>query len=153
MTATALASLHSASGPLPSVVLVEDNADDAVLVREAYRRTCMVNPFTVVRDGFEALEIALDPAAHERPGLMLLDLILPRLPGVSVIARLRQAPRTRTMPIVVLSSSSELDDISASYAAGANSYLVKPLDFTSLERLVRDTIRYWLRHNERPPST
>jgi two-component system response regulator len=112
----------------------------------------MGNPFTVARDGFEALEIALDPSTHERPGLMLLDLILPGLSGVRVIARLREAPRTRTMPIVVLSSSSEPDDITASYAAGANSYLVKPLDFTSLERLVRHAIRYWLRHNERPLS-
>ena len=150
MTVTAAAFARSA-GPLPAVVLVEDNPDDAILIREAYARTRVANPLAVVRDGLEALALALDPSTDERPGLMLLDLVLPRLSGVDVIARLRESPRTRTMPIVVLSSSSEPDDIGASYAAGANSYLVKPREFTSLERLLRHATQYWLRHNERPP--
>jgi len=140
------------AGSLPGVLLVEDNPDDAILIREAYARTRIANPIAVARDGVEALTLALDPSTDERPGLMLLDLVLPRLSGVDVISRLREAPRTRTMPIVVLSSSSEPDDIGASYAAGANSYLVKPLEFASLERLLRYATRYWLSHNERAPQ-
>lgn len=142
---------RGAGGSLPAVVLVEDNPDDAILIREAYRRTSIRNPLAVARDGIEALAIALDPATGERPGLMFLDLTLPRLGGVEVIAQLRESPRTMTMPIVVLSSSTERGDIAASYAAGANSYLVKPLAFTSLERLLRHATHYWLQHNERPP--
>jgi two-component system response regulator len=148
-TGTAFA--RSAAGSLPAVLLVEDNADDAILIREAYVRTRVANPLAVARDGLEALALALDPSTDQRPGLMLLDLVLPRLSGFEVIARLRRSPRTMTMPIVVLSSSSERDDIGASYDAGANSYLVKPLEFTSLERLLRHATHYWLRHNERPP--
>ena len=144
------ASTRSAAGSLPSVVLVEDNPDDAMLIGEAYARVCVPNPLMVVRDGVEALAVALD-AAEALPALMLLDLKLPRLSGLDVIASLRAAPRTMTMPVVVLSSSPERDDIRASYAAGANSYLVKPLEFSSLEKLVRYTVEYWLRHNERPP--
>ena len=152
MTSTVTALARSTAGSLPPVVLVEDNPDDALLIREAYARTRIANPFAVARDGVEALAMALAPANDERPGLMLLDLMLPRLSGVDVIARLRASQRTRTMPIVVLSSSSEREDIAASYAAGANSYLVKPLEFTSLEKLLLHATRYWLRHNERPPQ-
>jgi two-component system, response regulator len=148
---TATAATRSTAGSLPSVVLVEDNPDDALLIREAYARTRIANPLAVACDGMQALALALDPATDERPGLMLLDLVLPRLSGFAVIARLRGSKRTMTMPIVVLSSSSERDDIEASYAAGANSYLVKPLEFASLEKLLRCATQYWLRHNEQPP--
>jgi two-component system response regulator len=137
---------------LPAVLLVEDNPDDEALVREAFHRARVGYPLEVARDGVEALSRALDPPAEERPVLMLLDLKLPRLSGLDVLARLRGDASTMMMPIIVLSSSSERADIAKSYEYGANSYLVKPLDFAELETLVRDVAYYWLRHNERPPA-
>lgn len=145
-------SVSAPSGPLPAILLVEDNPDDATLIHEAYVRTQLANPMAVARDGVEALSLALEPPFEQRPGLVLLDLMLPKVSGLDVLVRLRSSPRTKTMPIVVFSSSSERDDIRASYEAGANSYLVKPLEFPSLEKLVRHTVRYWLAHNERPPA-
>ena len=144
---------RQSTGSLPAVVLVEDNPDDAMLIREAYARCRIANPLSIARDGAEALSLALDTPAASRPGLMLLDLMLPRVSGLHVLVRLRSSARTMTMPIVVLSSSTERDDIKASYEAGANSYLVKPLEFGSLQRLVACAARYWLQHNERPPLT
>ena len=137
---------------LPAVLLVEDNPDDEALVREAFRRARVGYPLEVARDGVEALARALDPPAEERPVLMLLDLKLPRLSGLDVLARLRGDASTMMMPIIVLSSSSERADIAKSYEYGANSYLIKPLDFTDLEALVRNVAHYWLRHNERLPA-
>jgi two-component system response regulator len=136
---------------LPCVLLVEDNADDETLLREAFRRARVGHPLDVARDGIEAIERTLDVAPERRPALMLLDLKLPRLSGFDVLEKLRGDARTRTLPVVVVSSSQERADIERSYACGANSYLVKPLDFAELEAMIRDVARYWLRHNEPPP--
>ena len=133
---------------LPCVLLVEDNADDETLLREAFRRARVGHPLDVARDGIEALARTLDVAADRRPALVLLDLKLPRLSGFEVLERLRGDARTRTLPVVVLSSSQECADIERSYASGANSYLVKPLDFSELQAMIGDVTRYWLRHNE-----
>jgi two-component system, response regulator len=135
---------------LPCVLLVEDNPDDEALMREAFRRARIGYRLEVARDGIEALARALDAPANERPVLMLLDLKLPRLSGLDVLARLRNQTSTVLMPIVVLSSSCERMDIAKSYEFGANSYLVKPLAFAELETLVRTIATYWLRHNEQP---
>ena len=137
---------------LPCVLLVEDNPDDEVLVCEAYRRARVGYPLEVARDGVEALTRALDAPANARPMLMLLDLKLPRLSGLDLLARLRADTSTRMMPIVVLSGSHERADIAKSYEYGANSYLVKPLDFAELEAMVRNVAHEWLRHNEHPPA-
>ena len=137
---------------LPAVLLVEDNPDDEALVREAFRRARVGHPLEVARDGAEALKRALDSPADRRPALVLLDLKLPRLSGLEVLARLRGNVQTMVMPIVVLSSSREPADVAKCYEHGANSYLVKPLDFADLEALVRNVAHYWLRHNEPPPA-
>jgi len=137
---------------LPAVLLVEDNPDDEALVCEAFRRARVGHPLEVARDGVEALARALDAPADQRPVLMLLDLKLPGLSGLEVLARLRGDVSTMLMPIVVLSSSCEKADIEKSYEYGANSYLVKPLDFDELEAMLRNVVHYWLRHNERPPA-
>jgi len=135
---------------LPPVLLVEDNADDETLLREAYRRARVGFPLSVARDGLEA--VAQVRGAAQRPALVLLDLKLPGLSGFEVLEQVRADDRTRSLPVVVLSSSQEQADIARSYACGANSYLVKPLDFGELEAMMRDVVCYWLRHSEPPPG-
>ena len=135
---------------LPSILLVEDDEDDETLLREAYRRARVGFPLEVARDGVDALAAVVESA--QRPALVLLDLKLPRLSGFELLARLRGDARTRALPVVVLTSSREQADVDRCYAAGANSYLVKPLDFGELEAMVRDLLRYWLRHSEAPPG-
>ena len=130
------------------IVLVEDNPDDEVLTLRALERNGIANKVVVLRDGAEALDFLLAPDAPS-PQLVLLDLKLPRIDGLEVLARLRREPRTALLPIVILTSSNEERDLQESYRRHANSYIRKPVDFQQFIEAVRQLGLYWLVLNER----
>ncbi|MDB5310256.1 MAG: response regulator receiver protein [Gemmataceae bacterium] len=138
------------------ILLVEDNQDDEELAVLAFERSRVVNRMVVVRDGQEALDYLLGTAAHggrdaqALPQLVLLDLKLPKVDGLEVLRRLRADPRTRRLPVVVLTSSKEDQDLLESYDRGANSYVRKPVDFARFADAVRQLQLYWLVLNESP---
>lgn len=135
------------------ILLVEDNPDDEELTRLAFQESRLLNEVVVVRDGAEALDYLLDPngKGHVLPNLVLLDLKLPKVDGLEVLRRLRQAPRTRLLPVVVLTTSKEESDLVNSYNLGCNSYIRKPVVFTEFIEAVRQLGMYWLLLNEPPP--
>jgi len=139
------------------ILLVEDNPDDEELTLMAFRESQIANEVVVVRDGVAALDYLFasgpyadrDPA--RLPALVLLDLKLPKLNGLEVLERMRADPRTRLIPVVVLTSSTEEEDIIASYNLGANSYVRKPVEFHRFAEAVRHVGMYWLLINQSPP--
>ena len=137
------------------ILLVEDSVDDVELTLRALRAGNLTNRVKVVGDGVEALAY-LQPDTDSRvpldglPKLVLLDLKLPRLGGLEVLRRLRESERTRTLPVVVLTSSREESDLAESYRRGANSYIVKPVDFDQFMRAVSEIGMYWLLLNKVP---
>jgi CheY-like chemotaxis protein len=133
------------------ILLVEDNADDEELCIRALRRSQIKNEIVVAHDGVEAVQYLLDEGRGERPHLVLLDLKLPRMDGLEVLRRLRADERTRTMPVVVLTTSDEQRDLVESYNVGANSYIRKPVDFNQFSEAVRTIGVYWLSLNRQPP--
>lgn len=139
------------------ILLVEDNADDEALAIRALKRNNILNEVVVVRDGAEALDYIFGTGAYAgrdlsmAPQLVLLDLKLPKVSGLEVLKRLRSDPRTRRQPVVILTSSTEEEDLSASYDLGANSYIRKPVDFHQFSEAVRQVGLYWLVLNEAPP--
>ena len=140
--------------PRHTVLLVEDNPDDAELALHALRKNEVVGEVLLARDGAMALRMLHgdDEAAPEPlPDLVLLDLKLPKIPGIDVLRAIRADVRTQLLPVVVLTSSREDRDLTASYAAGANSYIRKPVDFDDFVTTVRDLGLYWLVLNEAPP--
>jgi two-component system response regulator len=135
------------------IVLVEDNEDDIVLTRRALSRNKIGNPLVVARDGAEALELLLGAnGASINPAIILLDLQLPKVDGLSVLKRLRSDARTTLTPIVVLTSSKAEQDVVAGYNLRANSYIRKPVDFDQFTEAVRQIGMYWLLLNEPPPA-
>jgi two-component system response regulator len=135
------------------IVLVEDNEDDIVLTRRALSRNKIGNPLVVARDGAEALELLLGANGNSiNPAIILLDLQLPKVDGLSVLKRLREDPRTTLTPIVVLTSSKAEQDVVAGYNLRANSYIRKPVDFDQFTEAVRQIGMYWLLLNEPPPA-
>ena len=135
------------------IVLVEDNEDDIVLTRRALSRNKIGNPLVVARDGAEALELLLGAnGASINPAIILLDLQLPKVDGLSVLKRLRADPRTTLTPIVLLTSSKAEQDVIAGYNLRANSYIRKPVDFDQFTEAVRQIGMYWLLLNEPPPA-
>ena len=136
------------------ILLVEDNPDDAELTRIAFAEARISNPLVVVRDGAEALDYVFargqwshrDPA--DQPSLVLLDLNLPKLDGREVLQAIRADARTRSLPVVVLTTSVEPFDVEASYALGVNSYIRKPVDFEQFVSAVRQVVQYWLVLNQ-----
>lgn len=132
------------------ILLVEDNPDDEELTRMALREGRVVNEMDVVRDGASALAYLLDPG-RRLPQLVLLDLRLPKLGGLEVLERMRSERRTRLVPVVVLTSSSEEEDVIASYRLGANSYVRKPVEFQRFVEAVQQLGLYWLLLNRAPP--
>jgi CheY-like chemotaxis protein len=137
------------------ILLVEDNPDDVELTRRAFGRSNIVNDIVIARDGAEALEYLLGgPASEEAPlpEVVLLDLKLPKVDGLEVLRRLRADARTRRLPVVVLTSSTEESDIVSSYDFGANSFVKKPVDFLEFIDAAHQLGLYWLGLNTRPPS-
>jgi two-component system response regulator len=137
------------------ILLVEDNADDEALTMRALKKNNISNQIVITRDGVEALDFLFGTgpyAGHETevPQLILLDLKLPKLDGFEVLKRLRADPRTRLIPVVILTSSKEQQDIVQGYGLGANSYVRKPVDFQQFIESVRQLGLYWLVINERP---
>ena len=132
-----------------TVLLVEDNPDDELLTLRAFKKNNIKNEIVVARDGAEAL--AMLAKVEELPELVLLDLKLPKIDGLEVLRRLRAEPRTKLLPVVVLTSSKQDEDLIQSYELGANSYVRKPVEFEAFLEAVRNLGLYWLVLNERPP--
>jgi two-component system response regulator len=142
--------------PEVEILLVEDSADDVELTLRALQSRNLANQVFVARDGAEALEVFFGERAHPlreigvTPRVILLDLKLPKVDGLEVLKRLKADERTRSLPVVVLTSSREEPDIAAAYRLGANSYIVKPVDFEAFARAVSEVGLYWLLLNEQP---
>lgn len=138
------------------ILLVEDNPDDEELTLRALRKAKVVNEIVVTRDGSEALEYLFGSGPYagrdvsHMPTVVLLDLKLPKLNGIDVLKRMRADPRTQRVPVVVLTSSSEDEDMLRSYESGANSYVRKPVDFSAFVDAVTQTGIYWMLFNELP---
>ena len=140
-----------------AILLVEDNESDVALTRRALAKCQVDNPLIVVEDGQEALDYLFGAGVHEgrdlteQPALILLDLNLPRVDGLTVLRRIRESTTTRRLPVVILTTSLEASDLATAYDAGVNSYLRKPIDFEQFARTMASLTHYWLALNERPP--
>ena len=140
------------------ILLVEDNPDDEALTLRALNKNRVANNIVVVRDGVEALDylFASGPYAgrnlFELPQVVLLDLKLPKVDGLEVLRRIRSDPRTHMLPVVILTSSREEQDLIQAYSSGANSYVRKPVDFNQFVEAIGQLGLYWLVLNEAPPQ-
>lgn len=141
------------------ILLVEDNPDDQKLTVRALKKNNISNKIVIAADGAEALEYLFATGrfagrdARERPSLVLLDLKLPKVDGLSVLGQIRADDRTRLVPVVVLTSSAEEQDLVRSYALGVNSYIRKPVDFLEFVDAARQLGVYWLVLNQQPSIT
>lgn len=140
------------------IFLVEDNADDEALTLRALKKNNISNQVIIARDGEEALEFLFAQGKHSdrdmsiQPQVMLLDLNLPKIDGLNVLKRLRSDDRTKLIPVVILTSSKEDQDILEGYSLGANSYVRKPVDFNDFSEAIRQLGLYWLILNEVPKA-
>ena len=138
------------------ILLVEDNPDDEALALRAFKKINLSNQIVVVRDGVEALDFLFATGSHanrdvtDLPSVILLDLKLPRIDGLKVLQRIRAHPVTRLVPVVLLTSSKEEQDVVQSYDRGANSYVRKPIDYNEFVKAVSQLGVYWLLLNEDP---
>ncbi len=138
-------------GPLPSLLLVEDNPMDVDLALRAFRKRKLANHVEVARDGEEALAwIPRWEAGETRPAVILLDLKLPKVDGLDVLRRLKGHPDLRGIPVVVLTTSAESADMHTAYQIGANSYIVKPVDFDKFVEVAAHIDLYWTLINRAP---
>lgn len=139
-----------------TILLVEDNPDDVELTLRAFDRSDVVNDIVVASDGEQALDYLFATGAHagrdatRLPAVVLLDLQLPKIDGLEVLRRLREDERTRRLPVVVLTSSNEEQDVLMSYDLGANSFVRKPVDFAQFREAARQLGIYWLLLNQSP---
>jgi len=139
------------------ILLVEDNPADEKLTLRAFKQSGVVNEVTVVRDGAEALDYLFGTGPysgrdlHELPTVMLLDLKLPRISGLEVLRRVRETDVTKLLPVVILTSSKEEEDIARSYELGANAYVRKPVELAEFVEASRTLGLFWLLLNEPPP--
>ncbi|MBO3458844.1 response regulator [Aetokthonos hydrillicola Thurmond2011] len=139
------------------ILIVEDNPDDEALAIRALRRNKIINEIVVAHDGVEALDYLFGTGTYAgrnisaKPSVILLDLKLPRVDGIEVLRRLRGDERTRLLPVVILTTSSEEQDMLNSYNLGCNSYIRKPVDFIQFSEAIRQLGMYWLLMNEPPP--
>jgi len=140
------------------ILLVEDNQDDMDMALRALRKANLTNKIQTVRDGAEALEFIFCEGAfagrkfENPPKVILLDLKLPKIDGMEVLKRIKSDPRTKTIPVVILTSSKEQRDVIESYNLGVNSYIVKPVNFEQFAAAVQELGMYWLLHNQPPKS-
>lgn len=138
------------------ILIVEDNSQDLELALRALKKANISNAIEVARDGAEALEYIFCEGQHaerridQAPKVILLDLKLPKVDGLEVLRRIKGDPRTKVIPVVVLTSSKEQNDVVESYHLGVNSYIVKPVNFESFSAAVRDIGLYWLLLNQQP---
>ncbi len=136
------------------ILLIEDNPNDAELAMYALQKNRLANHIVLLRDGAEALDYLFHEgeragrSAIDAPKLILLDLKLPKIDGIDVLRRLKNDPRTKSIPVVMLTSSREERDIAESYQLGVNSYIVKPVDFDQFTKAVQEIGLYWLLLNE-----
>ena len=139
------------------ILLVEDNSDDEVLTLRALKKNNIQNDVVVARDGLEAIDYLFGSGAYADrdvsvlPSVTLLDLKLPKIDGLEVLKRVRSNDRTKFLPVVILTSSKEDQDVINSYKLGANSYIRKPVDFTQFMEAVKQLGLYWLLLNEEAP--
>jgi len=138
------------------ILLVEDNPDDLEMTLRALRKAHLANNIQVARDGAEALDFIFGTGPHagrkveNRPKVILLDLKLPKVDGIEVLRRIKGDPRTRMIPVVMLTSSKEQPDVNECYGIGVNSYIVKPVNFESFASAVAELGMYWLLLNHPP---
>jgi CheY-like chemotaxis protein len=140
------------------ILLVEDNQDDLDMALRSLRKANLTNQIQIVRDGAEALEFIFCQGSYagrkfeNPPKVILLDLKLPKIDGMEVLKRIKSDPRTKMIPVVILTSSKEQRDVIESYNLGVNSYIVKPVNFEQFAAAVRELGMYWLLHNQPPKS-
>ena len=138
------------------ILLVEDSPEDLELTLRSFQKAKLGNRIEVARDGAEALDFIFCEGAHENrrmedmPKVILLDLKLPKVDGLEVLRRIKSDPRTRAIPVVVLTSSKEQKDVVDSYSLGVNSYIVKPVNFEGFINAVQELGMYWLLLNQPP---
>lgn len=141
-----------------TILLVEDNPDDEMLALRAFKKNNITNEVNIARDGVEALDFLFGRGTYEgrdlahQPSLILLDLKLPKMDGLEVLKALRANEHTKLIPVVVMTTSKEEDDLVRSYSLGANSYIRKPVDFNQFIDAVRQVGLYWLVLNEPLPA-
>jgi CheY-like chemotaxis protein len=139
-----------------TILIVEDNATDVMLIRRAFAKLNIANPVQIVGDGDRAVDYLSgkdaygDRAQFPLPAFVLLDLKLPRRSGLEVLAWLRAQDGLRRLPVVMLTSSRQSQDVDRAYELGANSYLVKPVEFDDLQELLGTINTYWITYNEKP---
>ena len=139
-----------------SILLVEDNASDAEMTIRALKKTTLTNNLLHVKDGAQALDFVFCEGDHNhrsiesQPKVIMLDLKMPKVNGLEVLARIKSDPRTREIPVVVLTSSKEDPDIKKCYELGVNSYVVKPVEFEDFYKAVSDLGLYWMVVNQTP---
>ena len=139
------------------ILLVEDNPDDIELTLRALKKNKIMNEVIVAHDGVEALDYMFGRGAYERrdltmmPTVILLDIKLPRVDGMEVLRKIREHPKTKLVPVVILTSSKEEQDLINGYSLGVNSYVRKPVDFSQFAEAVSNLGLYWLLLNEMPP--
>lgn len=140
------------------ILLIEDNSSDIDLTKRALEKSHITNELVVLEDGEEALNFLfgsdVQPGAVQNrlPTLILLDLKLPKVDGLDVLRRIRSSELTKRLPVVILTSSKEEDDVAASYDLGVNSYIRKPVDFLQFIQAIQNLGLYWLVLNEPPPK-
>ena len=140
------------------ILLVEDNPDDQTLILRALKKNNILNEVVLVRDGVEALDYLFSTGAHQgrdpdlMPQVVLLDIKLPKLDGLEVLKRIRADERTKRLPVVILTSSREQQDLMVSYDCGVNSYIQKPVDFNQFSEAVRKLGLYWILLNIPAPT-
>ena len=141
-----------------AILLVEDSKSDEKLTLRALKKNNIANPVVVARDGADALDYLFARGLHanrdkkELPQVVLLDLKLPKISGLEVLGQIRADERTKLVPVVILTSSNEDQDLARAYALGANSYIVKPVDFTKFADVVQQLGLYWLVLNQPAPT-
>ena len=139
-----------------TILMAEDDPDDRMLTQEAFKESRLLNDLRFVQDGEELMDYLLrqgaysDPASAPRPGVILLDLNMPRKSGREALEEIKSNPELRRIPIVVLTTSKEEEDILRSYDLGVNSFITKPVDFPSLSKAIRTLGKYWFELVELP---
>ena len=140
------------------ILLVEDNPDDEALTRRAFKKNNILNEVVAAHDGAEALDYLFGTGAYAgrdtsvMPQIILLDLKLPKVDGLEVLERIRADERTKLLPVIILTSSKEEQDLTSGYSLGVNSYIRKPVDFGQFTEAIRHLGMYWLVLNEPPPK-